>query len=55
MDHIQKLFKTVNGQNKYMAAYDAALKLWPVPYESFFVTTPYGKTHVGRLLFHSNQ
>jgi hypothetical protein len=25
-------FKTPEGEAKFLAAYDAALKLWPVPY-----------------------
>jgi len=29
-----------------MAIYDEALRHWPVPLETFFVTTRYGKTHV---------
>ena len=40
------LFKTPDGQSRYIAAYNAALKLWPVPYDSSFVTTGYGQTHV---------
>jgi pimeloyl-ACP methyl ester carboxylesterase len=39
-------YKSVQGQTKYFDAYDAAMRLWPVPYESFDVTTPYGQTHV---------
>jgi pimeloyl-ACP methyl ester carboxylesterase len=46
MDSSIKLFKTTKGQAQYFAAYDAALGLWPVPYESRFVTTPYGQTHI---------
>lgn len=26
-------FKTPEGEAKFLAAYDAAMKLWPVPYE----------------------
>jgi pimeloyl-ACP methyl ester carboxylesterase len=40
------LFKTPKGQVKYFAAYDDAMKLWPVKYESRFVDTSYGQTHV---------
>jgi pimeloyl-ACP methyl ester carboxylesterase len=40
------LFKTSKGQVQYMAAYDAALELWPVPHTARFVTTAYGRTHV---------
>ena len=46
MDTPIELFKTSQGQAHYLAAYDAALNLWPVPYKSRFVTTPYGQTHV---------
>lgn len=40
------LFKSSKGQAEYFAAYDAALDLWPVPYVSRFVTTPFGQTHI---------
>jgi pimeloyl-ACP methyl ester carboxylesterase len=40
------MFKTPEGQARYFAAYDAALKLWPVPVESFDVRTRFGPTHV---------
>jgi len=39
-------FKSAKGQMQYFAAYDAAMRLWPVPFESFDVTTCYGRTHV---------
>jgi len=29
-----------------MAAYDSVLKLWSLPYESCYVTTQYGRTHI---------
>ncbi len=40
------IFKTPEDEAKYMAAYEAVLALWPVPYESFDVLTRFGKTHV---------
>jgi len=40
------MFKTPEGQARYFAAYDATLALWPVPVESFDVTTRFGPTHV---------
>jgi pimeloyl-ACP methyl ester carboxylesterase len=40
------IFKAFEGQSQYLAAYEASLGLWPVPYTSAFVTTPYGQTHV---------
>lgn len=46
MDSPINLFKTSKGQTQYLAAYDAAMQLWPVPYESHFVTTTYGRTHI---------
>jgi pimeloyl-ACP methyl ester carboxylesterase len=46
MDSPINLFKTDKGQAQYYTAYDAAMQLWPVPFESNFVTTPYGRTHV---------
>jgi pimeloyl-ACP methyl ester carboxylesterase len=46
MDSPINLFKTSKGQAQYFAAYDAAMQLWPVPYQSTFITTPYGRTHV---------
>jgi len=39
-------FKTKEGQLGYFAAYDAALKLWPIAYEESYVTTSYGQTHM---------
>lgn len=39
-------FKTTEGEARFLAAYDAELKLWPVPYEETDVLTPFGTTHV---------
>src|SRR6476660_5928935 len=39
-------FKTPDGENRYLAAYDAALKLWPVPYDEINIPTRFGTTHV---------
>ena len=39
-------FKTPQGEAAFLAAYDAAMKLWPVPYEEFDVPTRFGMTHV---------
>jgi pimeloyl-ACP methyl ester carboxylesterase len=39
-------FKTLEGEARYHAAYDAVLKLWPVPYEELDVPTRFGMTHV---------
>ena len=39
-------FNTPEGEARYLAAYDAALKRWPVPYEELDVPTRFGITHV---------
>ena len=39
-------FKTDAGRARYLAAYDAALGDWPVPYEAFDIPTRLGRTHV---------
>jgi pimeloyl-ACP methyl ester carboxylesterase len=39
-------FKTPEGEVKFLSAYDAALKRWPVPYEEMDIPTPFGSTHV---------
>ena len=40
------IFVTEDNRTRLMAIYDDVLKRWPVPYETFFVKTRYGKTHV---------
>jgi len=39
-------FKTPEGEAMFRAAYDAALRLWPVPYEELDIRTRFGSTHV---------
>jgi pimeloyl-ACP methyl ester carboxylesterase len=39
-------FKTDESKARYMAAYDAALANWPVPYEELDVATRLGTTHI---------
>jgi pimeloyl-ACP methyl ester carboxylesterase len=39
-------FKTPDGEVAYWAAYDAAMKLWPVPYEETNIASRFGLTHV---------
>jgi pimeloyl-ACP methyl ester carboxylesterase len=39
-------FKTPNGEAAFMAAYDAAMKRWPVPYDEFEIPSRFGSTHV---------
>ena len=39
-------FRSHAGELEYVAAYDAALEQWPVPYEEIWVPTRFGDTHV---------
>ena len=39
-------FKTPEGEAAYLAAYDAAIKLWPVSYEEVEIPSRFGMTHV---------
>ncbi len=39
-------WKSAAGRAEYAAAYEEALSLWPVPYDSVKVPTPFGPTHV---------
>jgi pimeloyl-ACP methyl ester carboxylesterase len=39
-------FRTPAGEVAFLAAYDAAMKLWPVPYEEMEVPSQFGMTHV---------
>jgi pimeloyl-ACP methyl ester carboxylesterase len=40
------VFRTEEIRAKLMAIYDEGLRHWPVPLETFFVDTRYGRTHV---------
>jgi len=42
----QSVFKSPQAEAAYMAGYDRALEAWPVPYETRYVPTAYGDTHV---------
>jgi pimeloyl-ACP methyl ester carboxylesterase len=39
-------FKTPEGEAAYLAAYEAAMKLWPVPYEETEIPSRFGMTHI---------
>ncbi len=39
-------WKSQQGKDAYLAAYDSAMQLWPVPFESRQVATRFGSTHV---------
>jgi pimeloyl-ACP methyl ester carboxylesterase len=40
------IFRTVETRAQLMAIYDQKLAQWPVPRETFYVATRYGRTHV---------
>jgi pimeloyl-ACP methyl ester carboxylesterase len=40
------IFKSSEGEAKYLAAYDVVLELWPVHHEAMDVPTRYGITHI---------
>lgn len=46
MTEYQSIFKSPQAEAAYVAAYDRALEKWPVPYESKYVPTAYGETHM---------
>ena len=39
-------FKTPEGEAQFKAAYHENLKFWTVPYESFYVYSEFGQTHI---------
>jgi pimeloyl-ACP methyl ester carboxylesterase len=43
---VPRPFKTAAGEAAYLSAYDAAMKLWPVPYEEIELPSQFGITHV---------
>src|SRR5690348_433802 len=45
MSHISA-FKTPEGEAAYLAAYDAAMKQWPVPYQEIEIPSRFGTSHV---------
>lgn len=38
-------FRSQDAMEKFLAAYDATMALWPVPYETMQIETAYGMTH----------
>jgi pimeloyl-ACP methyl ester carboxylesterase len=41
-----RVFKDDAARARYVTAYDAVLREWPVPYESLYLPTRFGTTHV---------
>ena len=46
MSSPRSVFKTPEGEGAFLAAYDAAMKFWPVPYEEMDIPSRFGMTHV---------
>ena len=46
MTDLPSAFKSYEGEEEYMAAYEAALRLWPVAYEPVDIPGRYGRTHL---------
>ena len=46
MPRYPSAFKTPEGEAAYLAAYDRAMKSWPIPYEAIDIPTRFGTTHV---------
>lgn len=46
MTNLPSPFKTPKGEAEFMAAYEASLRLWPVPYEPMDISGRYGLTHL---------
>jgi pimeloyl-ACP methyl ester carboxylesterase len=40
------VFRSPEIEAEYIAVYEAALRLWPVPYDEFYIPTRFGDTHV---------
>ena len=46
MAEYQSIYKNAQAEAAFMAAYDRALEKLPVPYETKYVPTSYGETHM---------
>jgi pimeloyl-ACP methyl ester carboxylesterase len=46
MNTLPSPFKSPKGEAEYLAAYEAMMKYWPVPYESIDIPGRYGCTHL---------
>ena len=45
MSAAKSIYKSPEIETKLMGIYDGKLGQWPVPYESIFLDTTYGKVH----------
>jgi len=46
MVEVLPVFRSTKGKDEYLAAYQAVLRRWPLPYEDRFIATRFGLTHV---------
>ncbi len=46
MGNPDSIYRTPEVQKKLMRIYDERLSRWPVPYESRYLNTPFGKVHI---------
>lgn len=46
MSNLPFPFKNPEGEAEYMAAYEAIMRLWPVPYEDMYIPSRFGSTHL---------
>jgi pimeloyl-ACP methyl ester carboxylesterase len=46
VSNLPSAFKSPKGEAEYMAAYEATMRLWPVPYESMDIPSRFGSTHL---------
>jgi pimeloyl-ACP methyl ester carboxylesterase len=46
MPHLPSAFKNSQGEALYMAAYEAGLRLWTIPYEEKDIPSRFGSTHL---------
>ncbi|MBS4205007.1 alpha/beta fold hydrolase [Lederbergia citrea] len=46
MSNYTMAFRNIKGSERFKQMYDANLSLWGVDYESFYVTTRFGETHL---------
>jgi pimeloyl-ACP methyl ester carboxylesterase len=44
--HYRKAFKSEEGRAAVLKVYDSLLEKWPVAYETVYVSTKYGQTHI---------
>ncbi len=46
MSNLPSAFKSPKGEAEYMAAYEATMRLWTVPYEDMYILSRFGSTYL---------